>query len=196
MVENIPTCSLISNGDMKVLIDLDHPHNDRTNLVKRLANHGTLPDQINVVVLTHLHPDHIGSKDLFPDALFVFHQKEKMTFYFNNNRTLKMSKNIVLNLSDKKDLQISELLPDIKTLENQLYLRHCPGHTRGSLAIFTSINGLVYAFAGDIFLNRDYYKKWEPPGMSWDQNKIYEHMEFISKNADVIVPGHGKPFRV
>ncbi|MCF8067134.1 MAG: MBL fold metallo-hydrolase [Desulfobacterales bacterium] len=195
MVENIPTCSLISDGDMNVLIDLDHPRNDRTNLIKKLADYGRLPCEIDVVILTHLHPDHIGNKDLFPDARFVFHREEKMSFYFNNNHTYKMDKNIVIKLGKGEKPRVSDSIPNVNDLENHLYIRHCPGHTRGSLVIFTNIDGLVYAFAGDIFLNKDFYNRWEPPGMSWNREKIYEHMEYIHKNADVIVPGHGKPFK-
>ena len=38
--------------------------------------------------------------------------------------------------------------------------------------------------------------KGQAPGMSWKQEKIYEHMTFVKENADVIVPGHGAPFMI
>ena len=52
------------------------------------------------------------------------------------------------------------------------------------------------AFVGGIFLDREHYERWQPPGMSWDQQRIYEHMTFIKENADVVVPAHGAPFKI
>lgn len=202
MIENRPTCSLIeSEGwnilkNWNVLIDLDHPVKDRFDLVNALASYNVTPEQINVVILTHLHPDHIGHKDLFPHALFIFHKDERLSFHFKNNQTLKLEKDAVYELSDDGWPHYVESVPDLKKLGNNIYIRHCPGHTKGSLVIFACIDGLVYAIVGGTFLNRDYYEKWQPPGMSWKQEMIYDHMKFIKDNADVIVPGHGEPFRV
>jgi glyoxylase-like metal-dependent hydrolase (beta-lactamase superfamily II) len=84
--------------------------------------------------------------------------------------------------------------PDLRDLGSKLYIRHAPGHTPGSTMIFASVGGLVYAFVGDTFLNRTYFEEWKPPGSSWDQGRIYRHMEYVRERADVIVPGHGHPF--
>jgi len=49
---------------------------------------------------------------------------------------------------------------------------------------------------GDTFLNQTYFEEWQPHGSSWDQQRIYEHMQYARETADVIVPGHGPPFRI
>jgi glyoxylase-like metal-dependent hydrolase (beta-lactamase superfamily II) len=200
MTDNRPTCSLLESeggyilSTWNVLIDLDHPIKDSSDLINSLASQGVTPEQINVVILTHLHPDHIGHKKLFTNALFMFHTEERLSFHFKNNHVFKLEDDGVYELSNDGWPQYVDSAPDLKKLENSIYIRHCPGHTKGSLAIFAYIDGLVYAFAGGIFLNKAYYEKWEPPGMSWKQERIYEHMAFIKENADVIVPGHGEPF--
>ncbi len=196
VTDNRPTSSLIQSKGTDVLIDLDHPIKDSSDLADALASLGVMPQQIKVVLLTHLHPDHIGHKDLFPDALFMFHKEEKMSFYFKENRNIQLEGDVIYELSNDNRLQYVDSVPDLRNLGDCIYIRHCPGHTKGSLVIFACINGLVHAFVGGIFLNKEYYDKWEPPGMSWNQEMIFEHMAFIKENADVVIPGHGVPFKV
>lgn len=197
MTENRPSCSLLRSGNFNVLIDLDHPIKDSSDIVNSLASLGLTPAQIHVVILTHLHPDHIGHKDLFSKSVFIFHKDEKLSFYFKKDRTLELEGDVMYEISKNGWPREIDSAPDIKNLNgDNIYIRHCPGHTKGSLAVFACINEMVHAFAGGIFLNRDYYEKWQPPGMSWKQEKIYEHMAFIKENADVIIPGHGEPFRI
>jgi len=200
VIENRPTCSLIefkgwdTLENWNTLIDLDHPINDSSNLVNALAYLGVTPQQIKMVILTHLHPDHIGHKDLFPNAVFMYHKDERLSFYFKNNQTIELAGNVTYELSNGGLSQYVDYVPDLRKLGNRIYIRHCPGHTKGSLAIFACIDELVHAFVGGIFLNRKYYDIWQASGMSWEQERIYEHMTFIKENADVIVPGHGAPF--
>ncbi len=196
VTDNRPTCSLIQSEGLNVLIDLDHPVKDRSDLVESLASLGVMPHQIKVVLLTHLHPDHIGHKDLFPGALFMFHKDERLTFYFKKNRNLQLEGDVIYELSNGGRLRYVNSVPDLRKLGDDIYIRHCPGHTKGSLVIFACIDELVHVFVGGIFLNQAYYERWEPPGMSWEQERIYEHMAFIEENAEVVVPGHGAPFNI
>jgi len=196
VTDNRPTSSLIQSEGWTVLIDLDHPVKDSSDLVDALAFLGVTPQQIKVVVITHTHPDHIGHKDLFPGALFIFHKDERLSSYFKGNRNLKLEGDVIYELSEEGWPRYVNSAPDLRNLGDSIYIRHCPGHTKGSLVIFACIDGLVHAFVGGIFLNKEYYDNWQPPGMSWKQERIYEHMTFIKKNADVIIPGHGAPFKI
>ncbi len=195
VIENNPTCSLIKSDNENILIDLDHPVKERSDLVQALAHSGLTPQQIKAIVLTHLHPDHIGHKDLFPNACFIFHKEEKLSFHFNSDKTVKLQEDAMYELSADGYPQYVDCVSDLKNLGNSIYIRHCPGHTKGSMVVFVCVDGLVHACAGDIFLNSNYYDRWEPPGMSWNQEMIFDHMKFIKENADVIIPGHGAPFK-
>lgn len=201
MLDNRPSCSLIEFEDphvtekLNMLIDLDHPAKESSDLVGALGVHGLTPQQINVVLLTHLHPDHIGHKDLFPHATFIFHMEERLAFYFKKNRTFKLEGDAIYRPAPGCLPEHTASVPDLGKLGENVYIRHCPGHTRGSLAVFVRIYKLIYAFAGDIFLNKSYYDRWEPPAMSGDREEIFKHMRFIKEHADVIVPGHGAPFK-
>ena len=200
MTDNRPTCTLIQSEGWNVLekwnvlIDIDHPVKNASDIIHSLSSLEVRPEQVKVVILTHLHPDHIGHKDIFPNALFMYHKDERLSFYFKNDRRIELEGDALYELSDDGWPVYVDEMPNLKNLGNSIYIRHCPGHTRGSLVIFSCIDQQVYACVGGIFLNREYYEKSQPPGMSWKEELIYNHMAFIKHNADVIVPGHGAPF--
>lgn len=204
MVDNRPTSSLLkfagrnlfSLERLNVLIDIDHPKKDPEDIKSSLKEAGILPEDVDIVILTHLHPDHIGHKDIFCNARFVFHRDERLAFYFKENKTIRLDGSVLWRITDNKWPVPVDSIPDLKSLGNDLFICHCPGHTKGSIVIFALIDNLVHAFAGGVFLNREYFENWQPSAMSWEQNRIYEHMSLIRDNADVVIPGHGKPFRI
>lgn len=63
------TITLI-RGTKTILVDTGGPW-DRDFLLKSLKERGLEPGDINVVVGTHGHSDHIGNLSLFPTALMV-----------------------------------------------------------------------------------------------------------------------------
>ncbi len=191
-----PTSSLLENNGFQAVIDTEHPKEDGAEYMAALKRRDVNPADIPCVLFTHLHPDHFGHKDLFPGATFVFHKDERLGFYFKNDKTLVLQGSSLFELSPA-GLARPEYVtgdPDLAGLGTRVYIRHTPGHTPGSMVIFARIDGLVHAWAGDIFLNQAYFDAWQPPGSSWDRQRIFEHMEYIRDRADVIIPGHGAPF--
>jgi glyoxylase-like metal-dependent hydrolase (beta-lactamase superfamily II) len=198
VLDSRPTCSLLSLDGFKVLIDLEHPKEDGSDLLAALEGMGVAPDDIQGVIFTHLHPDHIGHKELFGRSRFMFQADEKMAFYFKDDSPIRLHGSYLLDLKpdlfDKPRPIFS--LPDLELLGDRLLIQALPGHTPGTQAVFAAIGGKVHVWAGDIFLNKDYYDRWEPPGSSWKPDLIPEQMQFIKAHADIIIPGHGTPFRV
>lgn len=193
-----PTCTYLKVGDFNVLIDTEHPKEDGVEFKQNLARLGLTPEDIHAVVFTHLHPDHIGHKDLFVNATFVFQGNEKFCFYFKKDTCTRMEGSAILELSPEgvKNPKYIDETPDLKTLGDSLYIKLCPGHTIGSTAIFAFINGKVHCFAGDMFLFKEYFDEWKPPGSNWDESQIPQWMEFIRDHAEVIVPGHGEAWEI
>lgn len=78
------TPTLINTGSELVLFDSGNgkPQQPaRGHLADRLAEAGVTPDQIDVVVITHFHPDHIGGlstdgEKTFPNARYVAGETE------------------------------------------------------------------------------------------------------------------------
>jgi glyoxylase-like metal-dependent hydrolase (beta-lactamase superfamily II) len=194
--ESWPSCTLIECPGFRVLVDLGHPKEDPEHLLSVLRLRGLEPGDIHAVLFTHLHPDHIGYKELFSHALFVFHEDERLAFYFKADRTLRLGGSALLELCPEgfRRPRGSEEWPALRALGRHVYVRHFPGHTPGSLAVFACVGGRVHALAGDIILSREYHEHAIPPGSSWKPELIPEQMRLIAAHADVVVPGHGAPF--
>jgi len=192
-----PTSSLIKFRGCTVVIDTEHPKEDGTEYLKAFARTGHSPSSVDFVLFTHLHPDHFGHKELFSHATFVYHRDDRFGFYFRNDKRIVLSASAVLDLDAGPGAEPVYIAgePDLRNLGSRLYIRHSPGHTPGSLMIFGTVGTLVHAWVGDVFLNQDYFDEWRPPGSSWDQRLICPHMQYARDNADIIVPGHGEPFR-
>ena len=188
-----PSSSLLKINGCNILIDTEHPKEDGTGFEQALLRAGLSCDDIDYIIFTHLHPDHMGHKDKFKNATFVYQSSEKLVAYFRNNKKLVLDGSCFLGFAkgSAPDVRYTSVVPEMTSLEDKLYVHLMPGHTAGTAAIFAFINTKVHAFAGDIFLNRDYFDRMEPPGSSVDQSVIPDQMLFIKKNADVIIPGHG-----
>lgn len=84
-MENSYTCTMINTGKELVIFDTGNGSAKRSGgqgfLLKALAEAGYTPDQVDVVVTTHCHPDHFlglieDGKPAYPNARYVFGQKE------------------------------------------------------------------------------------------------------------------------
>lgn len=84
-MENSYTCTMINTGKELVIFDTGNGSAKQSGgqgfLLKALSEAGYTPDQVDVVVTTHCHPDHFlglieGGKPTYPNARYVFGQKE------------------------------------------------------------------------------------------------------------------------
>ena len=128
------------------------------------------PDQVDIVVNTHLHTDHCANNDLFRYAVQMVHGKE---------------------LPDSRFVAVAadhELFPGI-------VLVHTPGHTPGTMSVFVEAER-KYAIVGDAIPTFENVRRWVPPGIVSDGDAALRSMRMIVAFADVVVPGHDTPFEV
>ena len=97
---------LIKLEDKNILIDTSSPENTK-ELVNNLKKLGISKEDINVIVLTHNHPDHVGGISFFPNAK-IYGSEE----------------NFEKNVIGIKELRIPELI-----------IMNTPGHSKGSICI-------------------------------------------------------------
>src|SRR5262245_3294678 len=62
--------TLIEHEGRRILVDSGLV-DDGEKLVARLAAHGLRPEEVDTVVATHLHYDHVGNHLLFPNAQYL-----------------------------------------------------------------------------------------------------------------------------
>jgi len=144
------TCLLVNTADHLVLVDTGAgglaPSTGRLNLNLKAA--GIEPDDIDTIILTHAHPDHIGGnidsegKLTFPNARYVM-WKGEWDFWTSEEAELKLDEHAKIMLAfaqrnlppirDRLDLvdHETEILPGVRAVA-------APGHTPGHMAVAIS----------------------------------------------------------
>jgi len=162
------TSTLIRSEDKMIVVDTSTEYM-RPAIKTSFKQIGVFPKDVNIVVLTHLHHDHVGNNDMFPNAEIMVHSAEENEI--STARTF------------DKDIQLTK----------EVRLVHTPGHTKGSTSVF--IDGEIrYAIAGDAIPRQGNYEKMFPPFVNYDEKVALESIKSISKYAEIIVPGHDPPF--
>ena len=169
-------CLLIRHGEKTVLVDAGAGTKfDRQTraiygmragrLVANLARHGVGPGDIDLVVLTHLHFDHVGgctryrrgaaeAVPVFPGATHLAQRAEWDEATHTNERT-----RTAYNVDDFAPLEESgqlELLDGDAELLPGLWVRHTGGHTAGHQLVYLESDGEKAACFGDIIPTADH----------------------------------------
>lgn len=158
------------------------------DIVAGLAKFGVRPEDIDTVVLTHLHYDHIGNNELFGNANFIVQKDElelaldppKFCMFYFPEFAYKLEQ-----VADR--LQVIDgdyaLNKDVKLLK-------IGGHTPGCQAVLVKVGQKVVCLTSDVMYN---YKNLEldwPIGSFWNLQELITGYRRIRDVADVIVPQH------
>jgi glyoxylase-like metal-dependent hydrolase (beta-lactamase superfamily II) len=158
-------CLVINTGENIVLVDTgaDGLGPNTGKLLQNLQINEISPGDIDTVILTHGHPDHIGGnttsggKSAFPDARFVM-WKDEWDFWNSDEAELRLEhgKEVLLGFArsnlppirDQVDLveHETEIVPGIRAIA-------APGHTPGHMALSVSSWGENLLCVSDAFLH-------------------------------------------
>jgi len=133
--------------------------------------------RIDKVIFTHLHYDHIGNFDLFPNA--TFHASRSEIEDFNNDPL-----GAVLNddIVDKFKVNLGGF-PEFDKLE----IIPTPGHTRGSVCIWYRDERIL--FSGDTMFGKKTFGRVDlPTSVPQEMNKSL--MRLVACNWKILAPGH------
>ena len=170
--ETWSTSSLIRTDDGHVIVVDTSSDFMRSPIKSAFKQIGKIfPDDVDMVVLTHCHTDHIGNVSLFKNAAVYVHEGEECTI---------PNAKIV-----KEDTEIAK----------GVRLVHTPGHSDGSMSVFVEADRR-YAIVGDAAPLKDNFTKRIIPALHTDAEAARASLENIAEWADVVVPGHDKPFKV
>lgn len=165
------TVSLIQDGKKNILVDTGTRSN-QAKLLKALKTADLKPNDIDYVIITHAHTDHLENLGLFDKAqsLNVFEIKKGDVF--------QLSEEII----EKGEKQLTKNIKIVST----------PGHTSECISVLVKTDDGVVAVAGDLFVRKQVEK-----AIFLDNEKLYQKSrKLIIQLADYIVPGHGGIFKV
>ncbi len=168
------TVTLIMGDSHNIIVDTGFP-TEKKKIIQGLAGFNLAPDNIDIVINTHLHGDHTGNNALFKNARFIVHANEFLVKLRN-----------VQVISG--DFQLSA---NIKLIET-------PGHTKGSISVVVRVpeESKTYVIAGDALPIKDNYLQWVPPGINFNPQVALASMRKIVEIADYVIPGHDDMFSI
>lgn len=185
------TVVLFPLEDGWALFDTGH-YSDRHLLIAALGDAGLTPDDINHVVLSHLHFDHALNVPLFRNAIVCVTQAE--LDYADMVRSGQAIDHSIPDfwplLFENRQVQIVEGMLEMSSL---LRLKHLPGHTPGCLAMFYD-GPLSVAVCGDVIKNAWEAVKGESSMALAGSEAAKNSIAAVLERASVVIPGHDRPF--
>ena len=204
------TCYLIRTGDAAILFDTGFSpravpgllrtdplarFEDRDLLVHRLDTLGLAPDDVDMVVLSHLHYDHAGGAQLFPESELIVQQDEYAFAHYTPTAFagLYYRKNFDLPGYTWRLLDgDAEIAPGVTVLRSD---GHTPGHQ--SLLVELPEAGPVI-LAGDSCYWQQNIDTETPPGVVWDPGRATHSIKRLKTLARLvkgrIFPSHDPAF--
>jgi len=174
-VASSTTCLIIAENK-KIITD---PGCNRQKLLEALHKEGLTTNDIDYVFLSHCHPDHILLAGIFEKAKFITFDANLM---YDKDLMLEFDKHVL-----GKDIEIVET----------------PGHVLEHLSLLVSTAKGRVAIAGDVIwwiegekqlFNINQKDHTQAKGMN--MGTLIESRKKLLENADYIIPGHGKMFKV
>ncbi len=181
--ENLESCVyFIKINNKNILIDTSAEENE-LELIKSLKSIKINPEEVDVVLLTHNHYDHVGNIILFKNAK-IYGSKED----FGNQLVLKNSllSKISINFKFCKEHGINILdLNDLKMKEIEII--KTPGHTNGGVCFFLSKEKIL--FSGDTLFNHGFIGRTDFPNSSSKEMEI-SLKKLREIDYKILCPGH------
>jgi len=146
-------------------------------LINSLAEIGLTPDDISIVINTHLHVDHCGNNRIFRDAKFIV-QNSELEYAYNPHRFQKggyikdMFEDIKFNTISGNH----EVLPGISVI---ITSGHTPGHQAVVIDATDSKIGKKYIYCGDEAPLEENLQKRNITGVLFNQVKSLEAIDII-----------------
>ena len=173
--------TLILAVTRKIVVDTGL-EDEREMIIDRLAGLGLYPEDVDMVINTHGHPDHCGNNVIFTRARVLSGVGR------GGGRLEGIREDM---REDMREVVLKEgdvVAPGVRIMET-------PGHTLDSISVVCESSRRI-VIAGDAIPLMGNFLKWVPPRLHVDRELAMKSMARIVDAADLVVPGHDSPFLV
>ncbi len=204
------TCLFISTGSQRILVDtgLGDLWKPNGRLLDCLLEAGVKPEDINIIIISHAHGDHIGGnvdqdgKIVFPNAQWVI-AKDEWKFW-SNLENLKELPPFYTEVVQRKLLPLSErfsFVDEETEITPCIFTVPTPGHTPGHLVIAVRSEGQELLYTADAMLHPLHVDHPDWCASHWadlvwedvihSRRKLYER---AAANHSLVLAFHFAPF--
>jgi glyoxylase-like metal-dependent hydrolase (beta-lactamase superfamily II) len=155
-----------------------------------LATVGRSPEDIDIVIITHAHYDHVGGNELFTRAKFYIHRDEVSLALAPPpwaGHYLPETASQIIHVRDRLTLLGDEqlIVPGVRAWR-------AGGHTPGSVVVMVESDRGPVAIMGDVmhdYLNLD---RWWPGTSNnyWNIDDLVRAYARVREEARIVLPGH------
>ncbi len=205
-------CWYLEGNGLKILVDtgemnpIQSPEREKAiggriyRFEEGLARWNLTPEDINVVIHTHLHNDHCENDYKCTRARFYVHEKELETIHNPHPLDYRYLEDYICEIEENGQIQIvqedMEIVPGISVL-------HTPAHTPGGLTVLVQTLSGKAAITGFCVIMENFdppaaVKAMEmeviPPGTHVNVVESYNLMMKVKALADILIPLHEPRF--
>jgi N-acyl homoserine lactone hydrolase len=215
-------CWLVQNGETNLLVDsgmaeiatiraklkIDGVGGGHEVLRQELEREGVTPEDIDYVILTHLHFDHADNLELFPGACVVVQRQELFAAIDPvPSQRLFYWKSMIAALQLRKRPSALRLVEGDVDLIPGIRLLSVPSHTEGMQVVMVSTEKGCATIVSDL---GDHYRYWYPADVratdkpqrslsgafltgiirSESERTWQAAMQRVFENSDIVIPAH------
>lgn len=195
LIEAPAICYLLIGEGHKILVDtggvepdgvrwMPYFRKEGQDPVSQLALYDIVPDDIDTVIITHLHWDHTGNNSLYKNAKFYVQKREYDAFLSGMNKTCYDIEPVISTDFEFLDGDVENLLPGISVIL-------APGHTPGFEIVTVDTEKGKYAILSDTAVR---FEHWDEPRLiqdpGYDSETLLKAIDYIDNLGAFILPGH------
>jgi glyoxylase-like metal-dependent hydrolase (beta-lactamase superfamily II) len=176
---------------VRILVDPAHVGR-RMLLLDALAGRGLAPGDIDMVVLTHAHWDHVQNIDVFAHAPVYLHPDELHYCehpHPNDWATPAWTRDILQRAQVREIAEGDELIPGVGVVD-------LAGHSAGSIGITVQNEQGLSLITGDAVHYASVALTRQSPLVFWDASAALASVDRAVALADIVYPGHDQAFRL
>ena len=172
-------------------ISFDLPENER--IESYIKKGEIIPEEVDYVVLSHLHHDHSSNVGLFKNAKVVLskkgwleYMKKERPYYYNDALFPTGPIKYIASLPAEKIILIDdeiELLPGLRIF-------YVGGHTPCCLAVEAMTQSGRVVMTSDVAFLKDNVKNNHPIGLFYNLWECFEAYKKINSIADIVLTSH------
>lgn len=165
-----------------------------------LARLGLKPDDIGVIVHTHLHNDHCENDYKCANARIYVHEKELEHIHDPHPLDYRYLEDYILDVEENGQLEVltgdAEIVPGVRVM-------HTPAHTEGGMTVLVDTAKGVAAITGFCVIMENLLPPKEitaremeviPCGTVVNAYQAYDSMVKVKQAADILLPLHEPRF--
>lgn len=195
---------VVVTGDRLILVD-SATTNDADRIVQEIEQAGFAISDLEAVVITHAHSDHVGSLSelVRRSGAEVWAHRDEIPYVQKEQPmpAASLVMRLMFRLSNRRPSTqtapvVNRALEDGEKI-GTLQVIHTPGHTPGSICLYAPAHKLL--FCGDAMFNVHPLtgRKGLRPAIrlpSCDMDQVYTSLHKLAEiEIEILCPGHGEP---